>query len=447
MNLYHYFDNEPGSGRIDSPFAIYYSPWSGRYKHMFKAVLIPFLILNFSFAFAQSGKRIYLTKGADNGIFLGEKMASPGDTFVLKPAGNPYTYIYIGGVKGTKQAPIVLINEGDEIILTSGIDIEHSEYVKVTGSGAKKKYGFRIQHSNQTALAIRGRSDNIEVERFYVTDAMFGCWVKNEANCDSSINNWVLHDISIHDYEMHDIKIEGFYMGSTDPDNVSRPINCNGTQQFYKPSKLGNIKVYNGIIDGTGRPAILLCNAAYGMSEIYNNVVSNVGREYNDQQGTGIVIGTYTRAYIHHNTVKNTYTWGIASLGGSGLVRIENNRIDSSGYLEGKTLPWPQNILIDTRPTTPVDSTRFIIANNIVSHPASNAENIYVGRTVNSFAVGNVVCNNSKSARIYVDKRISWSDCNGIQKTSGGIDNKMIFIGFGSLCLLGIIYFFYQRGR
>src|SRR5206468_12761121 len=118
---------------------------------------------------------------------------------------------------------------------------------------------------------------------------------------------------------------------------------------------------------------IMLSAASVGMSEIYNNVVSNVGREYNEQQGTGISLGLYTRAYVHDNTVKNTYTWGIASLGGSGLVRIENNRVDSSGYLDGKTLPWPQNILVDTRRTNPVDLTQFIIRNNQVSHPGSEA--------------------------------------------------------------------------
>jgi len=406
------------------------------------AVIAFFLFLN-NGAGAQ-GQRIYLKKGGDGGVLLGKGSLAvqPGDTLVLKASDNPFTYVYLGGFEGAAGKPIVLINEGGQVVLQKGFDFEHSRYLKLTGSGTSEKYGFLIQHSTGVAVAIHGRSAHIEAERFYADNCAFGCWIKNEANCDTTINNWVLDDISVHDYKMRNIQIEGFYMGSTDPNNVSRPINCGGVQQYYKPSKLGNIKVYNGFIDGTGRPAIMLCNAQFGMSEIYNNVISNVGREYNDQQGTGISLGSYTRAHVHHNTIRNTYTWGIASLGGSGLVKIEHNKVDSSGYLDGRQISWAQNIMLDTRTTIPVDSTRFIVRNNAVTAPGSAAENIRVYKTLPTyFTSGNEICNNlsgKKPAKVVVDPGILWKDCKAAAANPRNSAGPAIwfFLGGGLVLLL-----------
>jgi hypothetical protein len=417
-------------------------------KRLFYLSGIIFLALSAS-AQKKSGKRIYLPRGADNGcMFMAGASYQPGDTLVIRATTSPWDYIYLGGIRGMAGKPVVVINEG-VVEFKKGIAIENCQYIKVSGGGSKEKFGFRILNSPQTALVISGKSAHIEAERFYVKQCMFGCWIKNEADCDTSINNWILDDMSIHDFEMHNIAIEGFYMGSTDPNNFTRPKNCNGVQQYYKPSKLGNIKVYNGFIDGTGRPAIMLSNAQVGMSEIYNNVVMNVGREYNDQQGTGISIGGYTRAYVHNNTIKNTYTWGIASLGGSGLLRIENNKIDSSGYLDGKALTWPQNIMIDTRPTQPVDSTSFIIRNNTVSHPGKNVRNIEVFSTHKTYSVNNIICNNKtagKPAGLFVAKGIRWKNCKGEMQLGSGFTKKpslyiLAGIAAGAILLFLIVYF------
>lgn len=378
-------------------------------------------------------------------IVEGRIAYNPGDTFVYRASANPWAYLYFGGIKGTKEKPVIIINEGP-VVLSIGFSVENSQFVKITGSGSSDKYGFRVLDSKGCALSIFGKSSNIEAERFYVKNAAFGCWIKNEANCDTSINNWILDYMSIHDFEMHNIGIEGFYMGSTDPDNWSRPVTCNGIPQHYKTSRLGHVKVYNGIINGTGRPAIMLCGAFYGISEIYNNVVSNVGREYNDQQGTGISIGMYTRAYIHDNIIKNTFTWGIASLGGSGLVRIENNKIDSSGYLDGRVTSWAQNIFVDTRPTSPTDSTRFIILNNLVKNPGPKAEHIYIGNTVKSYASsGNEICNNGKFVKVKVLPGIKWNKCGLPQKTASAMYSNFLVVAIVGFVVAGGLIFFYLK--
>jgi hypothetical protein len=420
----------------------------------FKAVFYAFtlfmaLISVTSFAQSSKGKRIRLNKGGDQGVMImaANFPVSPGDTLVLSAQSNPYSYIYLSGLKGTKQRPIVVINEGGQVQLSAGFDVQSCQHLKISGSGSKDKFGFAIRKSGGTAFTIHDFTAHVEIERFYVNEAAFGCWIKNEASCDTAINNWVLDDIAVHDYEMRNIGIEGFYMGSTDPNAINRPVTCNGEVKRYRPSRLGNIKIYNGLIDGTGRPGIQLSNASVGMSEIYNNTVMNCGREYNDQQGSGIALGGYTRAYVHHNRVKNTMTWGIVSLGGSGLIRIENNRVDSSGYLDGRALPWPQNICIDTRLTQPVDSTKFIIRNNIVSVPGSGTNHIEVWQTVKSYAAGSIICNNTsngKPARVKTDPAVKWQDCKGVVVKAGSSNKSFLVYGFvgGAGLLLLTLYFF-----
>ncbi len=405
------------------------------------------ILVQFVHAQKEKGKKIYLQKAGDNGvmIFSNQVSCQPGDTIVLRSSDNPFSYVYLNGFVGTAQKPIVVINEGGVAILKAGFDIENCRFLKITGSGTKDRYGF--SESGGTGISIHGKASDIEAERFYVKDAAFGCWVKNEANCDTSINNWVLDNISIHDYEMHNIGIEGFYLGSTDANNATRPINCGGKQMFHKPSKLGNIKIYNGIINGTGRPAIMLSNAQVGMSEIYNNKITNVGREFNDQQGTGISLGLYTRAYVHHNTIKNTYTWGIASLGGSGLVRIEDNTVDSSGHLDGKFLNWPQNIVVDTRNTLPVDSTKFIIKNNKVSSPGKDVANIEVWQTVPSYAAGGIICGNTfkgKPALVRTDPKVKFNACGEKAASSEKKSSALLYI-IGGTGVAGLLYFLLRK--
>lgn len=406
---------------------------------MKKIPLFFLLFVSALFCTAQ-GKRINLSKSGDNGCVFTTTPYQPGDTLVLRASLNPWSYTYFGGVNGTVQKPVVIINEGI-VEMSAGMELENCNYIKLTGSGSRDHFGIRVAHSNGVALSIHGKSSHIEAERFTALDCNFGCWIKNEASCDTAINNWVLDQVSVHDYEFRDIRTEGFYMGSTDANNASRPVNCGGVQKFYRPSRLGNIKIYNGYINGTGRPAIQLSNAQIGMSEIYNNEITNVGNEGSDQQGTGISLGLYTRAHVHHNKIRNTLTWGIASLGGSGTLLIDHNIIDSSGHLRDHSINWAQNIVIDTRPTDPADSTKFIITDNQVSNPGRDVSNIEIWQTLKTYTRDNLICGNTsagKPALIKVADGICWRNCK-VWQTASSNHFPWPWVGGGAALLVAVI--------
>lgn len=330
---------------------------------------------------------------------------NPGDTIVLRASDNPWGYFGFGSTAGTADCPIIVMNEGGQIQMKDGIAFENVQYVKVLGNLGGDEYGFRVEDNdadpNNVAIGIAKKSKNVEVSHVYVTNAEYGCWIKNEAECDTTINypNWWLDSISVHDCYFRGMDSQGFYMGSTDPNNLDRSITCDSSgfsvTKWYTPTRLRNIKIYNNIIDSTGRPGIQLSAGMEGVNEIYGNTISNVGLQYDDAQGAGISLGGYTRALVYNNNVKKTLTWGIVALGASGLSKIYNNTVDSSGRLGDTTVLWPSNIHVDTRTTTPVDSTTVEIYDNILDNPGSSSYNITMSDLRGTMGHDNIVCNNT----------------------------------------------------
>lgn len=355
------------------------------------------------------GKKIYVTKGGDNGVFVDGNAVNPGDTIVLKALNNPYSYCAIGGVYGTKDCPVTIINEGGQVNLTNGMAIDNCRFVNITGTGnEKEEYGFKIEDPNLNGVGIdiHGRSAYIEVQHIFIHKKTYGFWVKQEGNCIDSLQfpNWVINNIYIHHNKIVKMNQEGMYLGSTDP-NGAREVQCNGKTVTPKPLRLGNIKVYDNIVDSTNRSGIQLSCGSTAMNEIFNNTVSNCGFELSTIQGNGISLGGYSSAKIYNNHINHTYALGIMCLG-SGKILIRDNVIDNSGELNGNKANGMAGIMIDTRPTNPVDSTNFYVLNNTIGKNSDHAIRVY--KTVDSYAKGNVICNSGDAE---VDDKVEWSDC------------------------------------
>lgn len=362
------------------------------------------------------GKRIYVTKAADDGVYINGTSFNynAGDTIVLKASQNPFSYFALDFfIKGINSCPVVVINEGGKVELTTGFNFTGCRNIKITGTGSKDKYGFKIsQDGLGVGIGVNGRSANIEIDHLEIYNKHYGIWVKHEADCADSLQfpNWVIHDINIHDNYIHHMLQEGMYLGSTDPNGL-RTVTCNGKTVSPKPLRLGNILVHNNYIDSTWRGGIQLCDADSGVNEIYDNTVTNCGFELNTSQGNGIVLGGYTHANIYNNYVRSTYTAGIFSLG-AGLIKIYNNDVDSSGYLGGKKINGMSSIMVDTRPTnfpSPGQPnpllTKFIIYNNVLG--INTEYNIRISKSSNTYENGNLISDNNGNLKI--DVGINWS--------------------------------------
>jgi parallel beta-helix repeat protein len=357
------------------------------------------------------GKRIYFT---NSGNWVSQSFAySPGDTFVLK-AGINYTYFSMSGVHD-----VTFINEGGVVKLQNGFNFNSCYNIRVTGTGTKDTYGFEISgHTpGDVGIDINGKSKKITCNNIYLHDKTYGFWVKQEVanTCDASLYypNWYMDSISIYNCKITRMNQEGMYLGSTGQ-NADRP---NGCGQHPYPLRLSNLSVHNNIIDSTVRSGIMLSGTDKGKNEIYSNTITRCGFEYNSYQGYGIVIGGNAYANIYSNTIKNTLCDGIWVLG-SGTTKVTGNKIDSSGWLNGKYAGNMHGISFDARPSYPFTLSVFNIQNNTIGKHTDVAD-IYIyntlqnvqGKYISGFSTtsNHIYNNNSGSAKIAVQSGIVYS--------------------------------------
>lgn len=352
--------------------------------------------------------RVTPTRGADGGLFLTSGI-NPGDTISIQAQQGYWSYLYLRGISGTPQQRVVIINEGGQVH-GGGIQLESCTYLKLTGSGSADAYGFLFDGAG-VALDIKLKSKCVEAERFYVKGSLYGCWIKNEANCDTTINAWVLDSMSIHHFVMDSTIHQGFYMGSTDGVNCCRPVMCGGVPRYYIPSRLGHISIHHGLTVNTGKAGVQLCNATEGISEIYLNTIISAGHQEQQDQGCGIMVGTPSKVKIWGNTIRTTFTWGIAAIGAV-HVDIQGNTIDSAGMLSD-TLHWGTPIYVDTRATLPLELTSFAITGNTLQH-ANPLPDINVGNAQGTMGASNIICGNHRQngqVSISVAPGVAYQQC------------------------------------
>lgn len=379
-----------------------------------------------------SSSRHYLTKGADNGVFLNAcngYQYNPGDTFVLRASQNPYSYVTFKCFNN-----IVVINEGGQVLLTNfgtsipgGFSFTTCTNVHLTGTGSSAyTNGFLVNTPNYRGVGVNvdERSSNFEIDHVEITNKNAGMWIKMEQTCYDSLSypNWNLHDFSIHDNFFHNLAAEGLYLGSTAPNGPAGTqhgylICPNGDTSRELPIHLGNFHVYNNVFDSTGRAAIQLSDADSGMSEINNNTINHVGFDPDVFQGNGISLGTYTHAYVHDNYINHTKKDGIQAFGS--FNKIDKNTVLNSGDDGMGHTSAASNIFVSSTPSgnpstkyLPYDSTQFIVTNNTLSG-ISATYNIFVETGLGKYKVnGNLICNNS--GNVFVRPGINYStDCGG----------------------------------
>lgn len=307
----------------------------------------------------------YIPNVSDSGKTLVPAVSAlvfPGDTLTVL-SRYKWTYFSADGLHGTQACPITIINDTGQVTMYAGIALANSTYVHVTGTGNSNYfYGFYITSypgkppaSRGNSLQFSGRSAHGEVDHVDEYIKTYCLWLKNEADCQDSINNWRLDDFQIHDIRAKNINQDGFYLGSTGPEG-GRNVTCASVQYAPVPSRSSNIRIWNIILDSVGRSGIQMSGADSGANEIYNCDVRRTGYELNPQQGSGIIIGGHSQVYVHNNKTRCTFQLGIWDLG-SGLSRIENNDCDSSGHIysptSGADTTNPNYVPIgsDTRPT------------------------------------------------------------------------------------------------
>lgn len=399
-----------------------------------------------------------IAPAGDVGIKIPQGSLVPGDTVVI-PNTFAWTYgeidAYSGtaanAYSGTAANPIVVINSGGQVVFTGGITVR-ARHFKWTGTGVPGIInGFKstnplspFRSQSPFGFTITDSSSDVEVEHVLIYHTGEGFNVKNENDCDPGLQfpAWTISNIRLHDNTVIGCWDEGFYLGNTSPDNAAnsydpRPQTCNGLTVYPRPLRIGPIFVYNNYIDSSGRGGIQLASASGGVSQVYNNVILHSGMNGDDQQGTGVSTGAYTKAIIKGNTIRNTYTWNVAVLGGDSVV-VDSNYLDSAGMLRhynlastpkentdpatepvtDNSLTWVQTAFAKTVQNDGNDSTIFIFTNNSMGI-CRNVNNIDLLDNLGLWKkTGSVFCNNivratGKLATIFSETpNIAFTSCN-----------------------------------
>ena len=361
---------------------------------------------------------------------------NPGDIIEIDSATSMgRTYIYLSGLRGSAECPIIIRNKGF-VQMSSGLSLVNCQNVVITGTGTLGStvtdYGIKIQqfwndtitaltgdqsdyyisninggryvryaNSGGAGINISGASQNIRINHVEITKSKYGFQIKDDEECDTTLNypNGTIEDIEIDSCYIHDTESQGMYIGTTEPNNstvLSRVVNCSGTNYYFNPGRMGNLRIHDNLIRNTGRGGIQVSVAEIGMSLIYNNVIRRTGRQTDDGQGGGITLGSYTKAIVFNNDIDSTLTYGGIDYGTK--TRWYNNIISHSGYtVHGRpdidtnySLIWARNFVKESRrsvpwfPGVPIDSIEMKLFDN----DFSNATAIILGGLTYSFAIG-----------------------------------------------------------
>lgn len=413
-----------------------------------------------------SGTR-YEADPSNTGAYYDAINLQPGDTLDLK--NKTYKWVTVIDNSGVPGCPIVIQNSGGIAHITattvndqdlSQIRLDGAKYLEVRGDGSKDAKGIYAHpyhwdsvRNGSWAVSVLGKAKNIELSNLRISNAGIGVSVKNGddivSQCDESYwyPNWLIDSVTMHNCRISKTFNQGGYFGNTSPDNGPssydpRPVNCSGTTKYPRPARLGNIRIFDNSIDSTGRAGIQLSSAQVGRSVIYGNRIGVAGLTGDEQQGAGINLGAYSKVDVYNNTVLKTLTYGISSFGASGTnspLNIYNNNIDSSGFqvhynatgiseyrystraTVANNLTFPYSILVVTKKTeTPLDSTRFLIRDNVLGRRKNSGGGIGLADYENTFhKTGNFICNNLNS----YDGQLA-----------GIVREEIILIGWGTNC-------------
>ncbi|HTH56701.1 MAG TPA: right-handed parallel beta-helix repeat-containing protein [Cyclobacteriaceae bacterium] len=308
----------------------------------------------------------------------------PGDVICLD-AAIKYGPLRFINLRGDEGSPITITNCGGKVFMDEtpdapyAIKILDSRYFRVTGgdsTGASNTYGIRMTGS-QLGLSMDYLTTNFEVDHIEVGYVGFaGIMAKTDPSCnDSTVRGaFTSKAISIHDNFVHFTGGEGLYIGNSFYENgVELPCGVR------MPQAIEGVKLYNNLLQFTGRDGIQLGAAVQG-ADIFSNKIQYFGTTGEYEQNSGIQIGEGTGGRCFNNFIKDGSGNGITVLGLGGNV-VQSNVIINAGA---------SGIFCDDR-YTPGPS--FTFTDNIILNPTGDGIRLYSEKIPMNYVIHNLIVN------------------------------------------------------
>lgn len=316
-----------------------------------------------------------------SGVDLDGRIYNPGDTIYFGPM--TYEYIRVSNLVGSPDKPIVIMPLHAPVMISErkeggicGLFIKNCRYIHIDGSLRDGGYGFHLIGTpfRWPQCFVYGRSKNIEINNIYGYKVNYGFQIKNDPTCDVSTWNddearsFVMDSITLHDFHFDSTTYEGTYIGGTLNTSTNSyglhggyRVVCGRDTSYHFQYRMGNITIYNGLIENTGDDGIQLVDVRFGKVDIHDVRLLNIGARSGSYQNHGMSLGGYMQADIHDNYIHNAGT-GIF-LNGQGDITIRDDTIINIFNNDGLYLANNVDTLYKT---LSADSMVLRIHNNII---------------------------------------------------------------------------------
>lgn len=205
-------------------------------------------------------------------------------------------------MNGTDEAPIVVINSGGQVQINTeawgAIVFENCTHIKISGRGVEGiQYGFTLAAAS-CGLAFSELSSDCEAENLFIDhDGFFGIFAKKDYGGNPPSPAPVFSNLSIHDCFIQNVT-EGMYIGETKSPGM----------------EFRHVRIFNNVVKNTGRESIQIANAVEDV-EIYNNTLTDAGKDNISWQSNILQIGDNTVAKVYNNILIGAPSFGIISMG------------------------------------------------------------------------------------------------------------------------------------
>lgn len=337
---------------------------------------------------------------SNSGYWFGANKFKAGDTILFK-AGQ---HAYFSGTdcSGTPENPIVATFEPG-VIFSKGIDFTNCKNWVLDG-GADQN--FYIKGASGIALGFKGTCGNITIKGVKVEGCYSFLWFKTEVNeqqfanwtywtknADGTISaNYVMDGLTVENFTMKKCNFDGGYIGSTGQ-KADRAMVIDGVTYYPYPVQVSNIKISNGVIDGSSRTGLQISGLIGTGSYLKNVTIMNSGEGREAYQGANLRIGYNSPDgfEIDGCTFDGSFLYNVQTTCG-GLLKFTNNIVKNSCRVGG--IPNVEKMAAVEFDTFAQYPCKIDCQHNTIDGSNNNVSIVIYG-TTKSISKDSVVANNT----------------------------------------------------
>lgn len=301
----------------------------------------------------------------------------PGD--VVCVAASNKRFLGFINFKGAPDNPIIFKNCGGQVVIRDtewyyGIKFDNCSYFRLTGTGSPAHtYGFLVDGTPHgvAGVGIAKLSTDFEIDHVEVSRTGFaGIVAKSDPDCTGLPNrgNFVQYNTSIHHNYVHDTFGEGIYVGFPHYSGVKKLCGADSVQLL--PHDIIGLKIFKNVTNNTGKEGVQV-GCAVSDVEIYENSISNFGRNNGRHQRAGVHLSTGTTGKFYSNSIHTGSGSGIW-LNGRGDNHIFNNLIIRAGSSGEDGIMIHDSLVVEGMP--------YNIINNTIVYSGGYGMKVYTNR-------------------------------------------------------------------